>query len=289
MRIIYAILSILFVFLQSATGLADNDPLDYTQYPAGTNAFVLYYEHAWGHDMYANGRRTATDYAYKLNVIAAKLATYRELGGRLYIFEVGVPFVAADLEQASTGLNLGASSVGDPLFLAAFWPYTNKEAGVQWGVSGWVTLPLGEYDRNKPMNIGNNRWVFKPETNLTFTPVPGLALEATAAVEMFTDNDSFTAANRTLSRDPLLTLEGHISKQVTSELNLSLDYFFHGGGETFVDEVGRNDAREDHALQTTVAFPLGQDYFLRLLYRNDFDVENGPQSQTVGLRLSKPF
>ncbi|MEO5340909.1 MAG: transporter [Magnetococcus sp. MYC-9] len=289
MRNSFQAITAIIIFLQPVFVLADNDPLDYTQFPDGTNAFVLYYEHAWGNDLYARGRHSASDHAFKSDVMAAKLATYRTLGDKLYLFEVGIPFVAAELVQPSRGLNLQASGVGDPLFLAGTWPYTNKEAGVQWGISEWVTLPLGEYDKNRPVNIGNNRWAFKSETNMAFTYSPGLVLEATGAVELFTNNDSFTAASQTLSKEPLLTLEGHISRQVTTDLNVSLDYFYHNGGETSVDGIDRNDARRDHALETTAAFPVGKDFSLRLLYRNDFHVENGPQTQTVGFRFSKPF
>ncbi|MBF0158646.1 MAG: transporter [Magnetococcales bacterium] len=269
--------------------MADNDAGDYAQPSHEVSAISFFYEYSWGRDLHVKGQRVASDYDVNYHDSALKFVTYRRLGEQLYAFVVGLPFAAASLRKSSDDLDLAGSGIGDPVVLAGFWPYTNKEIGLQWGVSGWVTLPLGAYDQNKPINAGQNRWVFKPETNLTFTPVPGISMEATVALQLFTDNTAFTPADLTLSRAPLLTVEGHVSKQVTDDLNLSLDYFFHGGGETSIAGIAQNNPKKDHALQTTATFPVGKDFSMRLLYRNDFHVENSFQTQMVGFRIIRPF
>lgn len=62
------------------------------------------------------------------------------------------------------------------------------------GASLRVTAPLGQYDDSKLVNLGANRWSFKPE--LGISKARGRwTLEATAAVTLFTDNGDFFGGN----------------------------------------------------------------------------------------------
>jgi hypothetical protein len=53
-----------------------------------------------------------------------------------------------------------------------------------------VTAPLGQYDSDKLVNIGTNRWSFKPELGLSKALGP-LTLELLPSVTFFTDNNDF--------------------------------------------------------------------------------------------------
>ncbi len=271
------------------TAQADNDPRDYLPFPDGTNLFTLYYQYARGKDLYGQGSKIAKDYDLATHIWLVKGTTYREIASRLFVFQAGLPMGRADLDWDSAGFDEETSGFGDPIFLTGFWPYADREQRLWWGLSGWVTVPAGNYDKNKALNLGANRWSFKAESNVTYGIQEDLFLELTAGLTFYTENDDYLYRDTALTQAPVFVLEGHVSKDLSSTLNVSVDYFFHYGGETTIGGVNQNNTQNDHALQGTVGFLLGEGWWARLVYRNDFHVNNGPQTQTVGFRLIKPF
>jgi hypothetical protein len=68
------------------------------------------------------------------------------------------------------------------------------------GASFEATAPLGQYDSDKLLNVGTNRWSFKPEVGIskTFEPV---TLEFAGGARFYTDNDNFLGG-KTLALSP---------------------------------------------------------------------------------------
>jgi hypothetical protein len=66
-------------------------------------------------------------------------------------------------------------------------------------VSLFVTVPTGQYDPNRLINIGTNRWSFKPELGVS-KALGAWALGAAAGVTFYTDNDAF-AGNGVIGDD----------------------------------------------------------------------------------------
>ena len=58
------------------------------------------------------------------------------------------------------------------------------------GASVTVVPPLGQYDATKLVNLGSNRWSFKPELGVS-RPAGRWTIDGYAGVWLFTDNDTF--------------------------------------------------------------------------------------------------
>jgi hypothetical protein len=104
------------------------------------------------------------------------------------------------------------------------------------------TAPLGRYNAQKFVNTGANRWSFTPTINYSYTPDAGWTwLELYVSGKFFSENNDGFGGSR-LSQRPVLALEGHASRNLTSDFWVSLDAYYDLGGETFRNGVGRNDA-----------------------------------------------
>ena len=70
------------------------------------------------------------------------------------------------------------------------------------GASLVVVAPLGQYDANKLINLGSNRWIVKPEVGLS-RAFGRWVLDAYGGVWLFTPNSNFQGGTR--KQDPLWT------------------------------------------------------------------------------------
>ena len=75
------------------------------------------------------------------------------------------------------------------------------------GASLQVSVPAGQYDETKLINLGTNRWFFKPEIGIS-KALGQWTIEAKTAVTLFTTNNDFFNGNKR-SQDPLYSLQAH--------------------------------------------------------------------------------
>src|SRR5215472_16869399 len=76
------------------------------------------------------------------------------------------------------------------------------------GASFRVWAPWSQYDDQQLVNIGTNRWAFKPEVGISKAIGPW-TLEFQAAATFYTDNDDLFGGNK-LSTAPLYSLQWHV-------------------------------------------------------------------------------
>jgi hypothetical protein len=93
------------------------------------------------------------------------------------------------------------------------------------GASIKVIAPTGQYDPSRLINIGANRWGFKPEVGYTGR-AGAVVLDAYAGIWLFTANEAFgvTAANpqgALRTQDPIGAFEFHVSYDIKPRLWLS--------------------------------------------------------------------
>jgi hypothetical protein len=149
--------------------------------------------------------------------------------------------------QSSTGFadpsaQLVVNLYGTPPLIANFdlldyEPTWTLDAAVMLG------LPIGEYDDDKLVNIGLNRWFgriafpFKYHFGV-FTRGYMKSLEVTPSVWLFAKNDDFLGQD--LENDPLWQIEAHLTNDFTPSFFVSLDLLYRGGFQSEIDgdEVG---------------------------------------------------
>jgi hypothetical protein len=101
------------------------------------------------------------------------------------------------------------------------------------GASLQVTAPLGQYDSTKLLNVGTNRWSFKPELGVSKAWGP-VILELIPAITFFTKNDDFLGG-KTLEQDPIYSVQGHLIYEFFPAFWAALDATYYAGGRTTVD------------------------------------------------------
>jgi hypothetical protein len=129
------------------------------------------------------------------------------------------------------------------------------------GASLQVTAPLGQYDSDKLLNVGTNRWSFKPELGVS-KAWGAFILELIPAVTFFTSNDDFLSG-KTLEQDPIYSLQGHLIYEFSPALWAAFDATYYAGGRTTIDgEKGQQ--LENVRLGITGALSLSRHQSIKL-------------------------
>jgi len=268
---------------------ADNDARDYIPLPPGTMLMATYYNYISATDLYSHGNKVSNDMNLNANIGVIRPVYYTKIGPFVIDPQSIIPFGAQSLDGAGVGGNeIKSSGLADPIVAATLWFVNDSESKTYLGFTPLITLPLGEYDNSKGINLGSNRWAFKPEIGF----VQGFGdffLDLTANVEFYTDNDDYTSRSVTLKQDPIYTLEGHLSYNFNPSFFVSADYFYHNGGVTTVAGLDQDDSKNDHTAGCTLGFMLSPSYQLLFKYKQDLVVENGLQTSTIGVRLAYFF
>ncbi len=169
-------------------------------------------------------------------------------------------------------------------------PALSQQEFMQWTpetfLSGalWITAPTGDYDKNRIINIGSNRWVLKPE--LAFgQPIGNTWLEFNTWVSLYGDNDDYLG-NQKLEQNPLWALEGHYSYTINRALWVSLDATYSKGGETKINGASQDNEQENTVLGASLGFMLSPQFGGLLAYSDTISEQTGsPDVNTWTVRL----
>lgn len=103
-----------------------------------------------------------------------------------------------------------------------------------------LVLPIGEYDNDQALNLGQNRWYGRVGAPIVWQLgpwVPGrrTTLEFVPSLWLFGDNDDFVG--RTAETDPMFQLEGHVTRDFSEGFWGSLDGTWITGGKGTIDGI----------------------------------------------------
>ncbi len=176
-------------------------------------------------------------------------------------------------------LRLATSLIGNPPMTPA--EFARRTPGPALGASLVIVAPTGEYLPDKLINIGSNRWSFKPELGFTW-PWGRWDFELSSGVWLFTDNDNFFGGV-TREQDPLTTVQGHVAYTIRPRLWLAASYTYYTGGRTTVDDVRKVDWQDNTRLGVTLSLPLTRRQSLKLSFSEGASTRIGSSFDTFGL------
>lgn len=156
---------------------------------------------------------------------------------------------------------------------ASFKPGTIVGGGLQ------VWVPLGQYDPDRLLNLGSNRWVFRPQLGVSQT-LSRWVLEAAAAAWFYTDNTNFFGGDR-LSQKPIAALQGHVSYVFRAGFWGALDAGYGRGGRTSVNAEEKDTLISNWRLGITFAIPISSHNSIKFAFVNGLRAGKGADYSTI--------
>jgi outer membrane putative beta-barrel porin/alpha-amylase len=150
------------------------------------------------------------------------------------------------------------------------------------GASVTVVPPLGQYDPARLINLGSNRWSFKPEIGVSL-PSGRWNFDGYAGVWLFTDNATFYPGTVHRHQNPIVALQGHVSYTLARRAWLALDGTWYSGGRSIVNGVEKLDLQRSTRLGATLSLPIGSRQSIKIAYSDGATTRFGGDFQTIGV------
>lgn len=196
--------------------------------------------------------------------------------------------ISGDVTVAGRTFNQSANGFGDPMLEFNFnvlGPPAQKnipdvlryEPGFSVDLLVDLALPVGEYDNDQPLNIGQNRWYGRLGMPIIWQLgpwVPGqrTTLEFLPAVWLFGDNDDYVG--QTMATDPMFQLDAHLTRDFTESFWGSLDSAWYTGGQASIDGLAGEDLN-NLGVGLTLGYTINENINLTFGYKSTIN-DNAP-------------
>jgi len=148
-----------------------------------------------------------------------------------------------------------------------------------------VRLPTGDYMDDKLINLGQNRFAFRPQLGISHTRGKWTA-EVTGEAAFYTDNDEFFNGNK-LEQKPVYIVHGHLIHTFRPGLWVSGSVGYDYGGENKLNGIEKDDNKQDIGWGLSFAYPINRQAGFKATYIGSRKLEStGLDSDTLMAVLS---
>ena len=263
-----AFLTLLAVTLLRPASAQELEPGAYTVSPVGVNVFNLGYVLNDGDVTFdpslpieegsATIHTTVLSYGRSVDLAGRSstlLVALPIINGHLEGLYLGEPAVADRFGTGDIRIRVGVNLYGSPARRMPEFA-TAGQARLNIGASIMVVAPTGQYDPQRIVNLGSNRWAFKPEAAIIRNIGPWM-FEIYGGAWLFTDNTDYVNG-QVRSQKPLVSMQFSFRRTFKPGLWVSANVNYYTGGRTNVGGVFKQDFQANSRAGTTLAVPLSR-------------------------------
>lgn len=220
---------------------------------------------------------------------------YFGLFHRLTWVEAAVPIAGLDGSIAGTNVRGSLSGAGDSSYQVAMLLKGGPALGIEQfasykpatslGLSLTITAPTGLYNSDKILNLGSDRWSFKPEIALShpFGPDQKWEFDAYGNASFYTANTS-SSGKEILRQEALPGLEGHVSYSFNERIWASLDTRYSFRATTYVDGISQNNPQQNLIVGSELNVSLSPQNSMTFVFAKAIVHQNGPSATGFSIK-----
>jgi Putative MetA-pathway of phenol degradation len=282
-KLFYSLFLILIFFSENVHG-QEIEPRVYANVPKGMNAAVTAYTYSTG-NVVTDAALPIEDFKISSSTpILGYLRTF-SLFKKLSRVQVTIPyaFLIGDLKlngRDTSGsrsgftdarVRFGINLFGSPALSPKDFPkYKQKTI---FGTSLVMSVPIGQYYPEKRINLGSNRWGFKPEIGVS-SNLASFFVEAYTGIWFFTNNNEYLT-NKTLSQNPIYSFQFHISYLFKNHMWVAINSAYANGGQTSTNGVSNNDYQNNVRVGVTYSTPISRVVSVKLQFHTGAETKSG--------------
>jgi hypothetical protein len=252
------------LLLSPALLATELEPDEFVAAPAGTTALIGYLVYG-DHQSYDPVDGPSSTRGTHLDAVEgiARAAQYFDIGPVEALVEFLQPFGALSNARIDGDHLAGSSGAGDTTLAASVWPINDKAANRYLGLTFYLVVPDGAYQRNQAVNLGGHRWVYDPEVAFHQGLSKQWSVDVSTDLLAYSHNtDTGGLARQTLTQAPTVQLQAFLNFAWARGIQTSIGYEGERGGrETLADIPTATATRFDeirfvNAYSVTPAFQI---------------------------------
>ncbi|RKS28261.1 outer membrane putative beta-barrel porin/alpha-amylase [Pseudomonas sp. WPR_5_2] len=267
----------------------DVDAGDYTALPKDTNLGLLYYQHAERNALYADGHKVPIHAGLDSDIGILRGVHFMQLGDYIVDPQFLLPF--GNVRAKDDLKDLGSDSgIGDLILAATVWLVNEPEKRRYFGITPFLFVPTGSYDKDNAINLGENRWKFTLQSGYITGLTDKVTLDLVGDVTFFGHNNDYGNAGVTQKQEPLYQGQAFLRYNFTERFDVRAGVSKLWGGESEIAGLDMNDK------PGTSKYTVGTSYFitpstqLMANYGQDMSVDSGfKEERRINLRLLQLF
>lgn len=283
---------IAFLFVATQTYAGEIEPRAYVNTPVGVNFLLAGYAYSSG-GLSTVGSAPIKDAQLKTNTGVLAYVRTLDVWGRSGKVDVILPYsqLSGSAILAGQPQERKISGLKDPLFRFSVNFYGSPALSLQEfakfqqdliiGASVQVSAPLGQYDPDKLVNLGNNRWFVTPDIGISKAWGP-LAVELSTGVTFFSNNGDYFGG-KTLEQDPVSSTEIHITYNIGRGVWAALSGTYDYGGRTTVDGIKSDDLESNSRVGATLALPVNRNNSIKFYASTSIHTRVGSDFDLAGI------
>ena len=289
---------VLFLSAMAASG-QELTPRAYWPAPKGTQIVLIGYNYSTG-DVVTDPSLPVIGVDSKIHLGLVGYLRTVNLFGRTANFLVELPYSGGETKGLLAGDDANREFSGIADMTVTVWvnligaPSMNVEEFQELrqnphqilGGSLRLVIPTGDYDPQKLINVGANRWAIKGELGYMIPLRKKWLLEFDLGLWLIGDNDDFFGGV-TRKQDPIVSAQAHLVKRIRPGFWGALDFNYYLGGRSTVGTELRADLQRNSRLGGTLAFPFRKRNLVKVSYSTGVVTESGGDYDMLLLSYSR--
>tara|TARA_B100000927_G_scaffold273472_1_gene251927 strand:+ start:161 stop:1033 length:873 start_codon:yes stop_codon:yes gene_type:complete len=224
-------------------------------------------------EKYSDGDALNTDSELTLNSLGVQYSRSLMIKNRLAGFYLNSAVGRARPGGAIAGQGIVTGATDSAAALVT-WLYADKEKGRYAVLGTFVIAPTGDYDSNRAVNLGQNRFAGGFQLGYHTRLARDWDVMTTANVMFSGKNEDYRLTHQTYEQDPLYSMQFTTMHHIDPSLTLSGTYYIYHGGAGHLDGVAMDDDISRNRYEVVVSKRVrSAKYFL--YFGKDASTENG--------------
>src|SRR5712691_11289320 len=233
-KVLRAIFAGVVVMVAGATPCraVDYQPFDWVPAPRGTGILMGYYQFATHGELTNTITGAVKNSHLDSHIGIARYLYYDEAFGLPFVLDLIVPFGALTDGRIGGNPAGSASGIADPAVSVGAWLVNQPAHGRYLSAASFLFIPIGSYDRQSALNLGQNRWQHDLQVDFTQTLFETFTIDVSGVWTYYGENTDAGPAHQTLRQDSSWNAYAWLTyvTQTAARSSLSIGYAGTFGG-----------------------------------------------------------
>jgi len=229
----------------------DYQPFDWVPAPPGAGILMGYYQFATHSELTNTITGAVKNSHLDSHIGIARYLYYNEAFGHPFVLDLIVPFGALTDGRIGGDPAGTASGIADPTVSVGAWLINQPEHGRYLSAASFLSIPIGTYDRQSALNLGQNRWQNDLQVDFTQTLLERYTIDVSGVWTYYGENTDAGPAHQTLRQDSSWSAYAWLTyaTQTAARSSLSVGYAGTFGGAVKLDGVPTGSKTEEHQIR----------------------------------------